>query len=108
LLNDDECIHHKDEDRMNNEFDNLELMEKDVHSSYHTLKRGKNMVTIKCPKCGYVFNRARRNTHLVKKKSHMTFYSKKCIGKFSFHTKKLNIKDRIKIGRESIIREYIG
>ncbi len=106
ILKEGECIHHKDEDKMNNEFSNLEIRNIDEHRNYHSSKRGKNMVTIKCPNCGYVFNRERRQTHLSKK-GFMTFCSRECMGKFNPIQKRININDKINIGRDSIIKEYI-
>lgn len=106
VIADTKCIHHIDEDKMNNNFENLELLNRIEHIILHNKRKGKKMVTIKCPNCGTIFNRERRNTHLIKN-AFTTFCSRKCCGKFKFYTKSLSINDKIKIGIKSIVNEYV-
>ena len=65
MLNAWEIVHHKDENKKNNEPDNLEVMQIEDHSRHHH-KTGRKFVLMRCPKCKAVFERERRKTHLVK------------------------------------------
>lgn len=76
----DECIHHKNEKKRDNRFENLELKKKGDHSKEHTQERGRAFVRLRCPSCHKIFEREKRRTHLVKKSS-ATFCSRRCIGR---------------------------
>lgn len=53
LLNDNEDVHHVDENKMNNHPDNLEVLTKAEHTRLHMKKNG--VVELRCPKCSSVF-----------------------------------------------------
>jgi hypothetical protein len=58
-----EEIHHKDEDKKNNNIDNLVLCaDRAEHAKYHT--PGRTMVTLECPVCGVEFTKEKHRTHL--------------------------------------------
>ena len=80
-------LHHKDGNKRNNSFDNLELITRTEHSRTHRLRQGKKMVRLRCPNCKIVFEREKNKTHL-QKKSVVTFCSRKCCGEYAFTRKR--------------------
>ena len=96
----DGCIvHHKDGDKFNNSPDNLEIYSTSEHAYIHRSPR--IMVKCKCPKCGKIFVRRKRNIlH-----SELTFCSLNCVGKYfgaGRPDKKIIDKDKA----ENIIETY--
>lgn len=65
--NNDEVIHHIDENKHNNNFDNLELKKKNIHNREHMTAKGRKYVILKCPACKKKFERLHSSTHLSKK-----------------------------------------
>ncbi len=57
IPNSDECIHHIDRDKTNNEFSNLRLMTKSDHAKLHQIEDRQRAVVYKleCKSCGDVF-----------------------------------------------------
>lgn len=82
LLKPDEIVHHKDGNRKNNHPDNLEVMNRNSHSSIHGFLRGRKMVTLKCPFCNVIFTKTHNQTFLCKG-GRYTCCSRICNGKFS-------------------------
>ena len=78
LLRKDEVIHHKDENKMNNSLDNLEIMSAQEHSRLHA-SRGRSVKQITCPECGKLIYKEARQLHKSKK---MNFCSRSCNGKY--------------------------
>ena len=78
IPNSNECIHHKNEKKHDNQFKNLELKRKGQHVSDHAAKRGRMVVKLRCPSCHEVFERDRRQTHLGKRNKKATFCSRQC------------------------------
>ncbi len=60
LLTDDEIVHHKDENKRNNDINNLEVMSRSKHTILHR-KTGRNIVELVCPNCHGKFHREKRN-----------------------------------------------
>lgn len=55
-LTNNEYVHHKDENKLNNNHDNLEITSNPNHALYHAVKRGGLPKRIKtCPICGVPF-----------------------------------------------------
>ena len=83
LLERNEVVHHKDENKKNNNISNLELTTVVDHASDHGLKHGKQIAILKCPFCKTIFERRKGNTHLSKGQGEYTTCSKPCRGSFS-------------------------
>lgn len=81
--NKNELIHHKDENKHNNDPSNLELKTRKKHAQEYTLERGKTMVELKCPYCQNNFIREKRQTYLQRSKGNYTCCSRKCVGRFT-------------------------
>lgn len=99
----DGCIvHHKDGDKHNNNFTNLQLMAQKSHVAMHSTK-GKRMLEVRCPSCGKVFYKEKRCYY----KKRLMFCSRHCIGKMYSFRKPTETEIK-KAEAENIIREFIG
>ena len=98
----DEIIHHKDENKLNNNPNNLELMKRSDHVRMHVKERGSKLVELKCPGCGKIFVREKKNTFL-QKNGEYTCCSRKCAG-IASHLPPLELQKRI---NENVIKEFI-
>lgn len=61
-----EEVDHKDEDRLNDDLNNLQILTRRQNRRKSSSHRGKAMVRLRCPGCGKTFERERRQTHLIK------------------------------------------
>lgn len=82
LLDDDEVVHHLNEDKKDNDIANLELCLKGEHAKTHSLAQGRKMVVLCCPECGELFKRRLGQTYLQKGTKY-TCCSRSCRGKFN-------------------------
>ena len=82
-----EIVHHKDEDRANNEIENLKLMSRSEHSKHH--KAQPEFLVFDCPGCGCEFDRLARYHRKNQKKKNGAgpFCGRSCAGRFN-QTKK--------------------
>lgn len=78
------CIHHKNGNKRDNEFSNLELLSNVTHASRHGSTQDKSYVRLRCPnpRCRIHFIRPRNLTHLVRG-GVSTSCSRKCSGAVS-------------------------
>lgn len=82
ILNSNEIVHHINHNKKDNRIENLEVMTIKEHSRKHGLEKGRLWLKLKCPWCGKVFNREKKNSHLQKySKYNCTCCSAKCRGK---------------------------
>jgi len=57
-LTSDEIVHHKDQDKRNNDPSNLEVVNRSDHARMHMFRGGAKMIDLKCLRCGTDFIRA--------------------------------------------------
>lgn len=91
-----EVVHHKDEDRQNNDPENLHVFTSQAeHARYHKSLHPEQMVTLTCPACGKKFTVPRRQTHLVKKnQKNPTCCSRHCSGIYAVRIyRELKVKE---------------
>lgn len=69
-------IHHKDGNKHNNAFENLELLTIEDHSSLH--KQPRKIAVVQCPNCKKIFERELRKLH----NKSLAFCCLSCSGKF--------------------------
>lgn len=112
LPNNDEVIHHKDENKHNNNIENLVLMTKKEHVKMHDKFRLKKyshpkaLVKLLCPGCQKVFIRRKYNTFLIKG-TKFTCCCKKCIG-ITTGLMKNNKEEYNRRIANNLIKEYKG
>lgn len=107
LLNTNEVVHHKNENKKDNRIENLEIMEKEDHARLHALKQGRKWAILKCPSCNSIFHKPSNQTHVAKQGLY-TACSRSCNGKFS---RAIQLQGRTHIVdmaiSENIVSEYI-
>lgn len=83
ILKEDEHIHHRNERKRDNRFENLKLTKRTDHVKHHKTT-GKNMVDLVCPICNKEFKKEFRHTHLAPyNKKESTCCSRSCSAKKS-------------------------
>lgn len=106
LLTDNEVIHHKDGNKLNNDISNLEILNSSIHTRNHNLDRGQLWVELKCPECHKNFN-IPKNKSFLGKKGKWSCCSPSCRGKFSRKIQLYGITDQIDIYiSKNLVREY--
>ncbi len=83
MLRDNECVHHIDENKHNNNYDNLQVMTYAEHGVLHA-KYGRKVETLVCPNCLKEFQRESR---LVKHGAARPKCSRKCNGEWAVKNK---------------------
>ena len=82
LPDENEVVHHINEDKTDNRFENLEVLARENHGSLHGEDINATYVKLVCPCCGDEFVKRRNQTHLVKPNK-ASYCSQSCIGKMS-------------------------
>lgn len=76
-----ELVHHKDEDKRNNDPDNLEVTNRVKHGQHHAVRQTVRLV---CVQCGAEFERqASAERHFRKQAKTGPFCGKRCVGIWS-------------------------
>lgn len=102
-----EHVDHKDNNKMNDNIDNLQILTLRENNIKEGKRHGMKMVELKCPNCEKVFVRRKGNTHLEKsRKSIYTCCSRSCSGVFQHEILKHTLKSIIGI-QNNVIREFI-
>ena len=108
ILNKNEEVDHIDNNKLNDDINNLQILTPEENKRKESKRRGKKMVSLKCPNCNKEFSKSRRQTHLVKKNNKCTCCSRKCASKFGtmlqYHPDDERVKKAIE---ENVIEEYI-
>ena len=86
LLNNDEVVHHKDGNKLNNDLSNLEVMNAKEHVMKHQRLHGRKWAELQCPWCGKHFMKP-LNATFIQKKAKYTCCSMQCRGKMSSEIK---------------------
>lgn len=76
LLEKNEIVHHKDHNKLNNNIENLQVMDRVEHNRMHG-STGRNIIELVCPCCGKTFFKEERLIH-----GKQTFCSRSCNGKY--------------------------
>lgn len=73
----DEIVHHKDGNKTNNCFDNLECIRKAEHNARHA--KGETLITLNCFRCNKIFVRPARHIKVKMKQGQSNFHcSRSC------------------------------
>ncbi len=86
LLYDYEVVHHKNRNKKDNRWENLEVKEKRQHLREHQNSLGRMMVELLCPVCKIIFVKKQNNTHFSNKRKYaVTCCSIRCRAVFHSH-----------------------
>jgi hypothetical protein len=98
--NSEQVIHHKDGNKFNNSFDNLELLYNDDHVKIHDAAKGRTYCALKCSYCGATYILEKRK---INAKNEHSYCSKECMRK-AF---KLNANEKEEfLSKQEIIKEF--
>lgn len=95
LLTSEEEVHHIDFNPFNNDPSNLQVLSGYEHRMIHNQNRWSVYLLMQCPWCGYLFYKARNNTHWVKREKDYDCCSRQCIGYLSGHIRKHGLTPEI-------------
>lgn len=107
ILNKDEHIDHKDDNKLNDDINNLQILSLKENNIKKSKQIGRKMVILKCPYCNNVFEKEKRKTHLIKGGIY-TGCSRKCSTTFGsllqHHSNDIKLLNALK---NNVIKEYI-
>lgn len=75
-----EEVDHKDNDRLNDDLENLQILTRAENVRKNNFRQGRAIVRLKCPACKTEFERSKNKTHLTKK-GKFTACSRVCSGR---------------------------
>lgn len=99
-----EQVDHKDNDKLNDALDNLQILTPLQNAQKEAQRRGCAFVRLSCPQCRIVFEKQKNQTHLVIKSKLFDFCSRSCTARFWRHRSK---KDVLKESIENVVCEFI-
>lgn len=106
ILGDDEVVHHKDENKHNNEISNLEVQTNSAHASAHGRTKGRLRVELKCPACKRLFERW-KNVAFGAQGKIFVACSPRCRGLFSRKMQLFGRTNEVEVAiSENLVREY--
>jgi hypothetical protein len=83
ILTKEEEVDHIDNDKTNDSLENLSLISRKENKEKFFKTQKRTMIALKCPECSCVFEREKRQTHLVKG-GRLTCCSRRCSGRYQF------------------------
>ena len=101
-LKNNEVVHHKDGNKQNNAEENLEVLQRKIHTSLHQHGRLSRLVEVQCPTCSRTFVKRWQFTHANPNRSKKTFCSRSCMGKY------WNKEDRSSFVENKIVRVFFA
>lgn len=106
ILEEWEHVDHIDNDKTNDSIDNLQILSITENNKKYAKFHGVTYVKLKCPNCGTIFSRQKRNTFLSKS-GKFTGCSRTCSATFgvNLHNNPNNI-ELLKKLNENVICEY--
>lgn len=82
ILSPEEQVDHIDNDKLNDSIENLQILSAKENRDKESYCIGREMVLLRCPNCGTIFERERGETFLGKGSGNFTACCRSCSGKF--------------------------
>lgn len=103
LLLPNEIVHHKNELKKDNRFENLIITDNAEHARHH-VQTGRKYVVLFCPWCEILFVKEHSKTRFGKKSGKYTLCSRSCNGHMSRAIQSNQFSDRLK---ENITKNFV-
>ena len=108
ILKSNEHVDHIDNNKLNDDISNLQILTLKENNIKEAKRKGKKMVTLRCPCCGKFFTIPKNQSHLVKP-TRFTACSRQCAGKIGsmlYHNPDNPIL--LQAFKHNVIEEYMG
>lgn len=98
ILGTEEHVDHIDDNSLNDDLDNLQILNENDHAKKTLVDKSvtKTIVTIQCPECGELFDRAKNHTYLINKRFMRTFCSRSCAARYYKKSERIDPQETIK------------